>query len=176
MLAYLFWHWPTPGVESARYTEVLVAFHRALAAAPPPGFRGSRVFEIESAPWLSVDRAFEDWYFLDDFTALGVLNYAAISASLQTPHDSAARLAGGGHGGVYRRLAEPKNPPSGWTTWCSKPSGVAYPAFVASLPAAETWQRQLVLGPAPEFCLVGIDAAAALGGRAVATRQLYAPA
>jgi hypothetical protein len=60
------------------------------------------------------------------------------------------------------------------TTWCSKPAGVPYPAFLATLPAVETWQRQLVLGPAPEFCLLGVDAAAALGGQAVATRRIHA--
>jgi hypothetical protein len=173
MLAYVFWHWPAAGVEPARYAETLLAFHRALAAEPPSGFSGSRVFALERAPWLPAARAYEDWYLVDDFAALGVLNDAAVAAALRAPHDSAARLAGGGHGGLYRRLAAPAGPSSGWTTWCSKPAGVAYPAFLATLPPAETWQRQLVLGPAPEFCLVGIDAAAALGGHAVAIRQTF---
>ncbi len=174
MLAYVFWHWPAPGVELARYTEALVDFHRALASAPPPGLRGSRVFEVELAPWLPAAHAWEDWYLLDDFTALGALNDAAVAGARRGPHDAAARLAGGGHGGVYRLLVPSRGPASDWTTWCSKPPGVPYPAFLATLPPAETWQRQLVLGPAPEFCLIGTDAAAVLGGRAVPARRIHA--
>jgi hypothetical protein len=174
VIAYLFWHWPAPGVAAARYTEALVAFHRALASSPPPGLRGSRVLEVEDAPWLPVPRAFEDWYLLDDFAALGALNDAAVAGARRDPHDAAARLAGGGHGGVYRLLTPLRDPVSDRVTWCSKPPGVPYPEFLATLPEAETWQRQLVLGPAPEFCLVGIDATAALGGRAVAARRIHA--
>jgi hypothetical protein len=32
----------------------------------------------------------------------------------------------------------------------------------------------MVLGPAPEFCVVGVDAAAALGGLAVVARRIHA--
>jgi hypothetical protein len=174
MLAYVFWHWPAPEVDVARYTDALLAFHRALAATPSPGLRGSRVLEVARAPWLPVARAFEDWYLVDDFTALGALNDAAVAGARRDPHDAAARLAGGGHGGVYRRLAPAPGPAADVTTWCAKPAGVPYPAFLARLPPAETWQRQLVLGPAPEFCLVGIDAAAALDGRVVATGLVHA--
>ncbi len=173
MLAYVFWHWPAPEVDAARYAETLVAFHRVLASVPSPGLRGSRVYEVQGAPWVPVPRAFEDWYLLDDFTALGALNEAAVSGARREPHDSAARLAAGGHGGVYRMLAPALRRPSPTTTWCSKPAGVPYAEFLSKLPLAETWQRQMVLGPAPEFCLVGKDAAAALGGIAVAARPIY---
>ncbi len=176
MLAYLFWHWPAPTVDAARYAESLVAFHRALASDAPPGLRASRVYEVEGAPWLAVPRAFEDWYLVDDFAALGALNEAAVSGARRGPHDAAARLAGGGHGGVYRLVA-PGGQGEGVldrTTWCSKPDGVPYPEFLARLPPGESWQRQLVLGPAPEFCVVGVDAAASLGGVAVAARRIHA--
>lgn len=174
MLAYLFWHWPAPTVDAARYAESLVAFHRALASSAPPGLRGSRVYEVEAAPWLAVPRAFEDWYLVDDFAALGALNDAAVSGARRDPHDAAARLAGGGHGGVYRLVAPGTGSALDRTTWCSKPAGVSYPEFLPRLPAGETWQRQMVLGPAPEFCVVGVDAAAALGGVAVAARRIHA--
>ena len=173
-IAYVFWHWPTAGTDPARYAEALVAFHHVLASAPPAGFRGSRVLEVEGAPWLPVARAFEDWYFLDDFAALGALNEAAVAGARREPHDAAARLAAGGHGAIYRLLTPAPGPLSGVATWCSKPPGVPYPRFLETLPAAETWQRQLVLGPAPEFCLVGLDAAAPLDGVAVRARQLHA--
>jgi hypothetical protein len=173
MLAYVFWHWPAPGVDAARYTGALVAFHRSLASTPPAGMHGSRVYEVEAAPWLPVTRAYEDWYLVDGFAALGVLNEAAVTGARREPHEAAARLAGGGHGGVYRLLAPASGPGLDRTTWCSKPAGVPYAEFVAKLPAGETWQRQMVLGPAPEFCLVGTDAAGAPGGIAVAARPVF---
>jgi hypothetical protein len=154
MLAYLFWHWPAPAVGRDVYVQGLVAFHRALRAAPPPGFRGSRVLEIEGAPWVPAEAAYEDWYLVDDFAALGALNEAAITAARQAPHDAVARLAGGGTGGVYRQLSTGGGVPE-IVHWVSKPSGERYAAFQARLPAAEVWQRQLVLGPAPEFCVLG---------------------
>jgi hypothetical protein len=176
VLAYLFWHWPANAVEPARYVEALVAFHRSLAAAPPPGFHGSRVYEVAAAPWAPVALAYEDWYFVDDFAALGALNDAAVSGARRSPHDGAARLVAGGKGGVYRQLTPALGRAAPCTTWCSKPAGVPYPDFLARLPPGETWQRQLVLGPAPEFCVVGADAAASLGGVALVARPVYAPA
>ncbi len=154
MLAYVFWHWPATGVERDRYVERLVAFHGALRAAPPPGFRGSRVLAIEGASWAADAHAYEDWYLVEDFAALGALNEAAITAARQGPHDAIARLAGGGAGGLYRRLSSGAGVPE-VVRWMSKPAGESYPAFVARLPAVEAWQRQLVLGPAPEFCVLG---------------------
>src|SRR5712692_4218477 len=98
MLAYVLWHWCGREVEMTRYLEALTDFHRALAADPPAGFRGSRVVSVESAPWAPVARALEDWYFVDDFAALGALNEAAVAGRRRAPHDGAARLAAGGKG------------------------------------------------------------------------------
>lgn len=172
MLAYVFWHWPAVA-EEGRYEEALVAFHRSLAASRPDGMRGSRAFAVEAAPWLPVARAYEDWYFLDDFAALGTLNEAAVSGARRAPHDGAARLAGGGAGGVYRRISSPVGRPVDRITWLAKPAGMSYAELLARLPAVEVWQRQLVLGPAPEFCLVGSDPPAGLEGRAVPVRTVY---
>ncbi len=157
MLAYLFWHWPRPEVEPGRYADALLAFHRALSADPPPGYRGSRVLEISGAPWVPAPTAFEDWYFLEDFAALGTLNEAAVSGQRRDPHDGAARMALGGAGGVYRRLREGPATPPVRATWFGKPADAGYPEFLAQVAPAELWQRQLVLGPAPEFCLLGAD-------------------
>jgi hypothetical protein len=173
MLAYVFWHWPGPGVEAARYADAVVGFHRILADVPSPGLRGSRTAEIAGAPWLPVPRAFEDWYLVDDFTALGALNDAAVAGRRKDPHDTAARLAGGATASVYRLVTPACGPPEPRTTWCAKPAGTPYPAFLARLPPGELWQRLLALGPAPEFCLPGLDAAATLGGVAVETRPVH---
>jgi hypothetical protein len=154
MLAYVFWHWPVPGLDLDRYVEQLLAFHRALRAAPPAGFRGSRVLAIEGAPWTRSAPAYEDWHLVDDFAALGALNDAAITAARQAPHDAVARLAGGGAGGIYRRLAS-GTAEIDRVTWCAKPAVEPYAAFLGRLPGGEVWQRQMVLGPTPEFCLFG---------------------
>jgi hypothetical protein len=154
MLAYVFWHWPEPGVDRARYEDRLLAFHRALRGAPSAGFRGSRVLAIEGAPWAPRGAAYEDWYLVDDFAALGALNEAAVTASRQAPHDDVARLARGGAGGVYRRLSAGDGAADA-VRWFAKPAGEGYATFLARLPAAEAWQRQMVLGPAPEFCAFG---------------------
>ena len=37
--------------------------------------------------------------------------------------------------------------------WLAKPDGQTYAGFLDSLAARSIWQRQLVLGPAPEFCI-----------------------
>jgi len=37
--------------------------------------------------------------------------------------------------------------------WFGKPGNVGYSEFLARVPPAELWQRQLALGPGPEFCL-----------------------
>lgn len=173
MLAYLFWHWPAPHVDVDRYADAVVAFHGALAAAPTPGLQGSRVFAVDGAPWVVGEYTFEDWYFVDDFAALGVLNEAAISGTRREPHDAAARLAAGGAGGVYRRLAAGTLEPIDRATWLSKPPGMSYPDLLARLPPGEVWQRQMVLGPAPEFCLPGAAAPAGIDARTMVLRCLY---
>lgn len=164
MLAYVFWHWPRPDVDAARYAEGLLAFHRALAAAPPAGFRGARSREVTGVPWIGGGRAFEDWYLVDDWAALGALEQAAVAGRRRDPHDHAARMALGGAGGLYGQLAEGAGPPPAEVVWFGKPAGVPYPEFLARVPAGELWQRRLVLGPAPEFCLAGGAAPAGAEG------------
>ena len=83
-----------------------------------------------------------------------------------------AEEAGGGTGGLYRRLAEGP-PPSAKVSWLAKPAGLGYPEFLARLPAAsELWQRRLALGPAPEFCPCPAKPAG-LEGLASSVRRLY---
>jgi hypothetical protein len=154
VLAYVFWHRPSPETGAAEYEHALADFHRALAAAPPPGFQSSWAFRPAEVPWLG-GPGYEDWYLVDGFTALGELNEAAVSASRKRPHDAVAALAVDGMGGVYRLVAGEPNPDATSAAWLSKPAGRTYPAFLAELGAlgAAAWQRQMVLGPTPEFCL-----------------------
>ena len=159
MLAYVFWHWPRPGVGEPEYRERLVRFHRALASSAPAGFRGSRAFDAAAVPGIApTSELVEDWYFVDDFAALGVINDAAVAAHNREPHDAAASLAAGGTAGIYKlcspRVADPRS-----AAWFSKAANASYASFFATVPAGvELWQRQMTLGPAPEFCALGSSA------------------
>src|SRR4051794_21768971 len=114
MLAYVFWH----RGAGAAYRPALTAFHAALAAAPPAGFARSYAFRLDVAPWLAGDGdAYEDWYLVDDWAALGTLNDAAVSASRRAPHDAVARLAAAGAGGVYRCIAGEASPAGPVAAW-----------------------------------------------------------
>ena len=153
MLAYVFWHWPKEDADASSYRRRVGRFHRALEAAAPSGFRGSRVFAVCDVPGIGRSGdVLEDWYFVDGFGDLGVLNEAAVARSSRSAHDDAASAAAGGAGGVYA-LRSPRVDAPSFAAWFGKPGGTTYAALFASLPPAiELWQRQMVLGPAPEFC------------------------
>lgn len=162
MLAYVFWHWPRPGVDRSAYEQDLREFHRALATEKPSGFQYSLVFRVGNAPWLpaNVD-ACEDWYLLDASPALDVLNEAAVSSPSKQVHDRAARSAAGGVAGLYRfRRGRIDFNQAHFAVWLSKPEGTSYEDFYALLDeitsrsGVSLWGRQMVLGPTPEFCLL----------------------
>jgi hypothetical protein len=155
MLAYTFWHWPRANVPAADYERRQRAFHAALAAHAPAGFRCSWTSAV-AAPWAA---GYEDWYLVDDYGALGTLNDAAVSRARAAAHDAAAALAEGGTGGLYAlRAGEPLSRPA-HAHWFAKPAGLGYADAVTELApvvkevGGALWMRQLVLGPAPEFCL-----------------------
>lgn len=160
MLAYVFWHWKQPTVTAGDYEGRQRAFHAALAAAPPAGFLESFSAGLSELPWKAGGgEVYEDWYLLKDFAALGELNQAAVSAGRAAAHDAAATVAAGGAGGLYGlRLGAALQSPQ-YAHWFGKPDGIRYETFFDQLePLVKQaqgvlWMRQLVLGPAPEFCL-----------------------
>jgi hypothetical protein len=160
VLAYVFWHRPAPGVDAAGYETALAAFHAALGDHPPEGFAGSAAYRVPGAPWLPGEVGdYEDWYLVRDWAALGRLNDAAVEGPRAAPHDLVAHRAGAGAGGVYRLLAGEPAPleAAPHAAWLAKPSGTAYAELgeaLAGAGAAAVWQRQLVLGPAPEYVLL----------------------
>jgi hypothetical protein len=154
MIAYFFWH-----SDAAGYERDLIAFHRALAAFPPPGFLGSAICFVSGVPWLPEAGGYEDRYLLADFAALGALNEAAVAGPRRGAHDAVASAARGGVGGLYRpRAGTIDGGFRPFRTWIAKPAGMSYTEFDEFLrplvtPGAVVWQRQLVLGPTPEFCI-----------------------
>ena len=171
MLAYVFWHWPTAGTARPSYESAMLDFHERLRDAGSPALLRSRTFRVDGEPWLPNGRGYVDWYLLDGgFAALEVLNELAVSPSLKEAHDRPAHMVAGGAGGVYRLIAGVGGvyrliagvgggqPPVA-ATWLSKPGSVSYPAFHERLRRwtdrkdVTLWQRQMVLGPALEFCL-----------------------
>jgi len=161
MLAYVFWHWPQSSVDPEAYVEHLVAFHQTLAANKPVGFQQSVVFRIRGASWLNTsDEAYEEWYLLDDSAALDPLNEAAVTGVCEEPHNQVARQAAGGTGGLYRlRAGREDLAQTTSAIWLSKPDGVSYKDFYATLEPLTSkqntavWGRQMTLGPTTEFCI-----------------------
>jgi hypothetical protein len=167
MLAYVFWHRPAPGVEAEDYERALARFHHSLAHRPPEGFRGSAALRAPELPWLGgpgAGPAYEDWYLLEGWDAVGVLESAAVARGHHDPHHEAARRSGEGTGSVYRLLEGSGSPlHSRLAVWVTRPPGKPE-STVANLledgmdPAGSAlWRRCLTLGPAPELCLLSSD-------------------
>jgi hypothetical protein len=160
MLAYVFWHWPQSQTDVKEYESRQRLFHAALAAAPAHGFRWSFTVGISGQPWAAAGAdAYEDWYAVDDFAALGALNDAAVSGSRLAPHDAAAAAVADGAAGVYGLRAGTALRAPQYAHWFRKPAGMTHRELFAQLtPVVERaegalWMRQMVLGPAREFCL-----------------------
>lgn len=160
MLAYVFWHWKKRVSSAAEYEARQRAFHAALADDPADGFIESLSVGLSGASWAAGgSEAYEDWYLVRDFAALGHLNAAAVSAGRSAPHDAAAALAENGTAALYDlRAGEVIRRPN-IACWFRKPQGMSYPELDAALaPVVEgcrgaLWIRQMTLGPSPEFCL-----------------------
>jgi hypothetical protein len=152
MIAYVFWHAPQSGVDPVTYEDTLIAFHRALSHARPPGLSVAWTERVET-PWHGA--AYADWYVLDGFGALEALNRAAVEGATAPAHRAIAELSGAGAGSLFGLLAGPALP-ADTVTWVSKPRDISYELFLDRMPAATSiWRRQLVLGPTPEFAVAG---------------------
>ena len=167
MLAYVFWHVPSARVAVEDYEQGMRDFHAALAADAPAGLGPTATVALGAVPWLADAPGYEDWYLVEDFAALGVLNQAAVSGAAAAPHDAAAAVAERGIGGVMGHIVGSLRPARlAWAAWLSKPVGMAYEPFHAELAAAlggdaGAWRRQMVLGPTSEYCVLA-DAERAL--------------
>jgi hypothetical protein len=174
VLAYISWHRPARDVEEGSYEQALVRFHRSLAHRPPSGFRGSAAFRAAELPWLTPgcgaegrSAGYEDWYLIDGWSAVGVLEEAAVARGHVSRHDALAALAGVSRGAIYRlseghsRLGDARV-----AVWVARAPGHA-PVTIGDLlgdgmdrQAAGLWRRCLGLGPAGEYCLLAAEAPA----------------
>jgi hypothetical protein len=181
MLAYLSWHRAAAGVGQPAYEQALERFHRSLAHRPPNGFHGSTSFRLAEPRWPAVAAeqaldqvGYEDWYLLDDWSAVGVLEEAAVSRGHLTAHDRVAKLAGDATGSVYRLVEGcARLDTAGVAVWVARAApGHQDPSLAALLgdgmepERGGLWRRCLGLGPAPEFCLLAgnVDDVARLAG------------
>lgn len=151
MLAYVFWHRPRRGTNPERYEVAQGAFHGALELT-------SACFRLAELPFGEEDSGYEDWYLVENWEKLGELNSAAVDSVRRADHDRAASHAADGWGAVYSLLRGPASIPEG-ARWLDKPRGTPTDQFLASLAEATVWQRQMVLGPGPEFCAVSPESA-----------------
>lgn len=166
VLAYVFWHQPSQEQPLVEYETALTAFHRRLATNPVAGLLETRTQAVPDLPWLP-HGGYEDWYVLQGYADLGTLNTAAVDAVHRDTHDDIARRSARGAGGVYALSAGTPSGTPTCITWLSKPRNVTYADFYQQLfahigltehgPSQSTgvWRRQLVLSPAPEFCISG---------------------
>jgi hypothetical protein len=168
VLAYLAWHRPAAGVDAGAYEQALERFHRSLARVPPSGFEGSAAFRVPALPWLG-DRSsgedsgggYEDWYLLDGWSALGVLEEAAVARGHVSRHDAVAGKAAQLQGAVYRLSEGSAQLEQGRVAvWVAPTRGHVAPTIADLLAdgvdptSAGLWRRSLALGPAPEYCLL----------------------
>lgn len=157
MLAYVFWHVPRAGAAARDYELLHRRFFDVLEASRVPGLTRLRVFHLAAIPWLDGQGGYEDWHLLDGSAALDALNDAAITGARLVPHDRIAALAATGTAGLYGlRMGSVVDPAIAY--WLSKPEGISYRDFEASLaPLVASgcclWGRRMTLGPTPEFCL-----------------------
>lgn len=158
MLAYVFWHWPPAGVDLDRRTRLLEAFHRSLEGDVPGLVRGGSYLG-GGLPWTGTPEPIEDWWLVDDWTALGRLTEEAVRGRRTATHAEVAGTAALATAGLYRVVAgEPEALDAPHAQWFAKPAGTDYDEFLAaldgSLDGSLLVQRQLNLGPTPEFCLL----------------------
>jgi hypothetical protein len=158
MLAYIFWHRPSPQIEQKAYEDAIVRFQSDLAGSPPPDFHGAWSHRIEPVPWLGGQPGYEDWSLLEGSWAIDPLNGFAITGPRQPSHDHVAALSGDGAGGLYAHAGGEILPaPRSTVYWLSQPRGIQWHAATAptreKCPEAVIWRRQMVLGPATEFAV-----------------------
>ena len=108
--------------------------------------------------------AYEDWYLVDGWSAVGVLEEAAVGRGHQSSHEAVAAMTGVTTGAIYRLIEGlPRLECAPLAVWVKRSPGHA-PVTIEDLladgmerDAAGLWRRCLGLGPAPEYCLLATE-------------------
>jgi hypothetical protein len=156
VLAYVFFHRAGSGIETVDYEAALRGFHATLAEEPPPGFVSSSTYRIGDG--------YADWYLVESSAALDPLNEAAVKGKRSSPHDAVAHMSIDGAGKLLMLRSGSPATEAGFEIRFSKPAGMGYPDLYQRLEPwtdrdeVSLWRRMMVLGPAPEFCLVSRSA------------------
>jgi hypothetical protein len=195
VLAYVYWHRPAASTgRDASSERALERFHRSLAHVRPSGFHRSTVAWVPQLPWEepqpapgppepgtaegapephpAPDGAYEDWHLVDGWSAIGVLEEAAVSRGHLGAHEAIAAHAGSLTASIYRLIEGQAQLAGGSCVWVG-PAEAPAPRGSASRGSARRasptlasllgdgmeptsdglWRRCLSLGPAPEYCL-----------------------
>jgi len=161
MLAYVLWHHARAGISTRIvYEASLLAFHERLRQAGIKGFIASSTSVVSKLPWIATTDCREDWYIVDDWCALGAMLEASVSDLPKAAHDLVTHSSVIDGASIYRLRAGECCIDAPVAEWFSKPEGMAQWVMEELIepslqPGCGLWQRQLALGPAPEFCLLG---------------------
>jgi hypothetical protein len=162
MLAYVLWHHPR-GEDSTRiiYEASLLALHEGLHEAKIDGFVDSTTSTVLGLPWLPGADNREDWYVVRDWYGIGALSEALHSGRQKVARDLVTHSSSVDGAAIYRLHSGECRIDAPSAVWFPKPDGMAYWVMEELMePLFGThgwglWQRQLALGPSPEFCFLG---------------------